>query len=303
MPPDVHFSAIGRAWVAEPSPGVVLEVAVAGDEARARLLDAFGVVADVTARRTGWSVDALDEGTTVAAMLFFSWWRAQHTTGAAVTVERGADASPEPTVERGLEAPAEPTLERPDALAELVDGLSAVVGLEGLWPGLGELEVAEPEVASAVSHVEPAPPKRRQRKGAPRALGQQLTDLEVAEAVPADDLPARPRTRGECASGPRPCPWVGCRYHLLLEVSAGTGAIMLTHGHTDPTLLAETCALDLADRGEHTLEEVAVCFDVSREAVRQIETRAFKKLDRKSVGLRRWLDTETDEPVRTGRGG
>lgn len=29
----------------------------------------------------------------------------------------------------------------------------------------------------------------------------------------------RPTTRGDCAQEARPCPWVGCRHHLLLEVS------------------------------------------------------------------------------------
>lgn len=31
----------------------------------------------------------------------------------------------------------------------------------------------------------------------------------------------RPRTRGECKDGPRPCPWVSCRHHLLLEIASG----------------------------------------------------------------------------------
>jgi hypothetical protein len=29
----------------------------------------------------------------------------------------------------------------------------------------------------------------------------------------------RPKTRGECSEEARPCPWVGCRHHLLLEVA------------------------------------------------------------------------------------
>ena len=28
---------------------------------------------------------------------------------------------------------------------------------------------------------------------------------------------ARPKTRGECANGPRPCPYVTCRYSLFLD--------------------------------------------------------------------------------------
>src|ERR1019366_2346037 len=29
----------------------------------------------------------------------------------------------------------------------------------------------------------------------------------------------RPKTRGDCVDGPRPCPWAGCRQHLYLEVN------------------------------------------------------------------------------------
>lgn len=29
----------------------------------------------------------------------------------------------------------------------------------------------------------------------------------------------RPRTRADCLQEARPCPWVGCKYHLLLEVA------------------------------------------------------------------------------------
>lgn len=28
----------------------------------------------------------------------------------------------------------------------------------------------------------------------------------------------RPTVRSECENGPRPCPWVGCKYHLYLDV-------------------------------------------------------------------------------------
>lgn len=47
-----------------------------------------------------------------------------------------------------------------------------------------------------------------------------------------------PTTRGECSSVPRPCRWETCRYNL------GAGK-------------SESCALDVADRGGHTLAEIA----------------------------------------------
>jgi hypothetical protein len=33
----------------------------------------------------------------------------------------------------------------------------------------------------------------------------------------------RPITRGDCLQEARPCPWVSCRHHLLLEVAASKG--------------------------------------------------------------------------------
>ncbi len=91
--------------------------------------------------------------------------------------------------------------------------------------------------------------------------------------------PTRPQTRGECANGPRPCPWVSCRYHLLLTVMGG-GALRLDHGHDDPGQLAESCALDVADRGGITLEEVGEILSLTRERIRQIERGGLVRLRR-----------------------
>src|SRR5688572_23421296 len=37
----------------------------------------------------------------------------------------------------------------------------------------------------------------------------------------------KPRTRAECADGPRPCPFISCKHHLYVDVSPRTGAIKL----------------------------------------------------------------------------
>ncbi len=75
----------------------------------------------------------------------------------------------------------------------------------------------------------------------------------------------RPLTRGDCLDGPRPCPWAACRYHLASE-------------QRGPEEVRESCALDVADRGGSTLEEVAACFDLTRERIRQIEAEALGKV-------------------------
>ncbi|MBT8430112.1 MAG: DNA-binding protein [Gammaproteobacteria bacterium] len=88
----------------------------------------------------------------------------------------------------------------------------------------------------------------------------------------------RPRTRADCIDGPRPCPWAGCRYHLAVDVRPSTGGLCLHFGPDDWDQSADTCALDVADRGPQTLEDVASLFNLTRERVRQIEFRALRRL-------------------------
>lgn len=82
----------------------------------------------------------------------------------------------------------------------------------------------------------------------------------------------RPTTRGECKAGARPCPWLLCKYHLLIEVTP-SGALQLNAPRVTPgrpvalpssapsavvdvwiddalellDLMPHTCALDVAD--------------------------------------------------------
>lgn len=88
----------------------------------------------------------------------------------------------------------------------------------------------------------------------------------------------RPRTRGECVDGPRPCQWETCRYHL-----AGTGRHRVNTTGT-PLDSSDSCALDVSDRGEHTLPEVAVKLEVNNRRVQQIEAGALHKLSRTPLG-------------------
>ena len=90
----------------------------------------------------------------------------------------------------------------------------------------------------------------------------------------------RPRTRGECVDGPRPFPWVGCKYHLYLDVNPHTGSLKLNFGLVDLRYLRNTCALDIADQGRKVLEEVGRALNLTRERARQIETRALLELRR-----------------------
>ena len=101
-------------------------------------------------------------------------------------------------------------------------------------------------------------------------------DLVPVEAD-VDGLPTRPRTRGECVNGPRPCPFASCQFHLYLTVDQETGALTTNHaGEIED--MRESCALDIADRGGASVDEVATALGVTRQRVEQIEGKALRKL-------------------------
>jgi hypothetical protein len=108
-----------------------------------------------------------------------------------------------------------------------------------------------------------------------RALG--VIDPEVEEIIREVDA-QRPRSRAECATGPRPCMFISCKHHLYLDVNPATGSIKLNFPDKEIWEMAETCALDVADRGGITLEEVGAIMNLTRERIRQVETRGLLKL-------------------------
>ena len=77
---------------------------------------------------------------------------------------------------------------------------------------------------------------------------------------------------------PRPCPFVSCAHHLYLDVNPESGAIKLNFPHLDVWEMAETCSLDVADRGGITLEEVGAILNLTRERIRQVEVRGLYKI-------------------------
>jgi hypothetical protein len=110
----------------------------------------------------------------------------------------------------------------------------------------------------------------------------------VRPALDGDDAEIasiqRPKCRKDCELTARPCPWVGCRYHLAIDVDPGTGAIKVNFPDVELEDMPETCALDIAEDGGCTLEEVARAMNITRERVRQIEQRAVAVLD--AIGVR-----------------
>jgi len=108
-----------------------------------------------------------------------------------------------------------------------------------------------------------------------RALG--VIDPEVEEIIREVDA-HRPRSRADCATGERPCMFISCKHHLYLDVNPSTGSIKLNFPDKEIWEMGETCALDVADRGGITLEEVGTIMNLTRERIRQVETRGLLKL-------------------------
>lgn len=76
--------------------------------------------------------------------------------------------------------------------------------------------------------------------------------------------------------GERPCPYVGCRYHLYLETQGST--IKINYPNRESWDIPESCTLDVADKDGLTLEQVGKILWITRERVRQIENRSLVKL-------------------------
>jgi hypothetical protein len=137
--------------------------------------------------------------------------------------------------------------------------------------------------------AEPLPFKeRRGRRGRRRAKTipiKRLTREELrkhaAVLIELGDY-RKPRSRADCENAARPCPFVTCKYHLYLDVNPATGAIKLNFPDVEVWDMKESCALDVADRGGITLEEVGEIMNLTRERIRQLEADGLRVLAEKT---------------------
>lgn len=121
---------------------------------------------------------------------------------------------------------------------------------------------------------------RRTRPRSQTIATRRLTRAELATGAalyPPVDEP-RPKTRADCAGHKGPCPWVACKHHLYLDINPTSGSIKLNFPDLEPWELADSCALDVAERGASTLEEVGRFTNLTRERIRQLEVRGLFKL-------------------------
>ena len=110
------------------------------------------------------------------------------------------------------------------------------------------------------------------------------------EAVLRDSK--RPQTRADCLPGgcneARPCPWLGCRYHIGVEIAPSfnpeTG---------DPAWVRHllewdedggpSCALDVADQGARMPTEVGVILGLTKQGAVFVVKEALQSLERASA--------------------
>ncbi len=177
----------------------------------------------------------------------------------------------QPIVQETETSPAEPALE--------------TIGATALAP---DVDVEEPITREQ---------RRSRRKRAVRARTisvKRMTkrELEIGRLLYPEQDYWKPRMREECADGPRPCPFVSCRHHLFIDVSSRTGAIKLNFPDLEVWDMGESCALDVADRGGTTLEDVGAIMNLTRERIRQVEVKALAKLEalRDMMALREYVD-------------
>jgi hypothetical protein len=152
-----------------------------------------------------------------------------------------------------------------------------------------------PRARQSCGRCQRAPASRdRARRSGPRARTLSMSRASKrllvvgARLYPVEEhsLYQRPATRGDCLAGginaARPCPWVSCAQHLALYVHEGSGNVKVTSpgldGEPDLDAMRDTCALDVADRGGETLDEVGAATNLTRERIRQLESVALRAL-------------------------
>lgn len=159
----------------------------------------------------------------------------------------------------------------------------------------GALALKASPATSATAITREQRRSRRKREVRARTISvKRMTkrELEIGRMLYPETDYHKPRTRAECAEGQRPCPYVSCKHHLFLDVSARTGAIKLNFPDLEVWDMNETCALDVADRGGTTLEDVGAIMNLTRERIRQVEVKALAKLQalKDMMGLRDYVD-------------
>jgi len=139
-------------------------------------------------------------------------------------------------------------------------------------------QVTPAERCAQVAQGATEEPRIRARTRRPVRLDR--SEREELAFLGGDLDESRPATRGECVGGLRPCPFVGCRHNLFLDVNPKNGNLKFNFPAPSPWEMPpdESCALDIAEREGATLEEVGRMMNLTRERIRQVEAEGLEKL-------------------------
>jgi len=171
----------------------------------------------------------------------------------------------------------------PDQVHSLVDQAANDQPEKPTYPGLKILTDEMLEDDDAELRRRSKTISRKQMLRERRRMLSQGTIPEIMEYV-------RPNSRSQCRDMKRPCLYVSCRYHLYLDVNPATGSIKLNFPDKKVWELEETCALDVAERGGITLEEVGDIMNLTRERIRQVEVSGLDKLRGGDVPLHTFVE-------------
>lgn len=143
---------------------------------------------------------------------------------------------------------------------------------------------------------------RARRRSAKTEQGELLVYAELKDWLRLAEE-GRPRVRGDCGRGERPCPFVGCRYHLWNDREERLNEFerLVEEGPDD---WGETCALDIADNVERApksrrMENRRSEYSSSGEVI----GRPGPALERDEAGEERWVWPESplDAPKESNR--
>ncbi len=115
--------------------------------------------------------------------------------------------------------------------------------------------------------------------------------------VEKDTLPddwTRPTIRAQCPDV-RPCPFVGCRYHLYIDVDED-GQIKYNFPHMEPWELHHSCALDIAEKSSEMNSQIDIAriTGISKNIIKKIEDSAIEKLTSRGQEILEYLQNATN---------
>jgi hypothetical protein len=131
---------------------------------------------------------------------------------------------------------------------------------------------------------EPTTGKRKPRTIPARRLTRE--ELRVGAELRQSVQYRRPQLRSECREGQRPCPFVSCKFNLYLDVNPETGSIKLNFPDKEIWEVEQSCALDVAEKGGSTLEEIGLIMNLTRERIRQLENSGLTKIKDGTTDIR-----------------